>query len=301
MSLQEFFLDFAVLTVLFLVFMTPFWILIWRTRRDSGYVRTKSLRSTLAKLEGELKELSLEDLIDLGRRIQTQLEDAKKRYDQADPGGALRLAGKFLWRSKDWLTNFKTATHEHADGYNEYMELHELSIAVRHLMRQHSDIWKGEIRDANRLKLQSPQVKDSAIPPTVAEESALQADVDQKRNGDEATEFPNAMPKLLESAYEADSEPSVPSSNSAGQNMVDLKSYLDAQRLMKVQNDRILYLRDQLKKLRAGVPKPSKDDLWNLADSKRFKNGTINYSNLARELGVTYHTAKKWCQEYDIK
>lgn len=42
--------------------------------------------------------------------------------------------------------------------------------------------------------------------------------------------------------------------------------------------------------------KPQKEELWTLADECRKKNGSINYVALGKKLGVSYHTAQRWCQ-----
>ena len=39
----------------------------------------------------------------------------------------------------------------------------------------------------------------------------------------------------------------------------------------------------------------TREQLLTLADHCRKKNGTINYTKLGKELGVTYHTAQEWC------
>lgn len=47
---------------------------------------------------------------------------------------------------------------------------------------------------------------------------------------------------------------------------------------------------------------PTREELFKLVDECRKKNDKINYSKLGREkLGVSYHTAKKWCDEHKIE
>jgi hypothetical protein len=57
----------------------------------------------------------------------------------------------------------------------------------------------------------------------------------------------------------------------------------------------------KLKKRMKFSNRPVKEELRALADSCRFKNGTINYSKLGKGiLGVSNKTAKSWCDDYKI-
>ena len=58
-----------------------------------------------------------------------------------------------------------------------------------------------------------------------------------------------------------------------------------------------------IKKLkRKAAGKPSPDELRKFADQCRFRNDKINYGKLGREkLGTSNHTAKRWCNEYEIE
>jgi hypothetical protein len=65
----------------------------------------------------------------------------------------------------------------------------------------------------------------------------------------------------------------------------------------RVSNEIIVRLR---KKVRYR-DRPAREDLEQLVDKFRFKNGKINYSRLAEKLGRTNKTAKAWCDEYGIE
>jgi len=43
------------------------------------------------------------------------------------------------------------------------------------------------------------------------------------------------------------------------------------------------------------------DGLRDIAERTRMKNGKLNYSAIGRELGIVYHTAKKWCRDSKIR
>jgi hypothetical protein len=47
--------------------------------------------------------------------------------------------------------------------------------------------------------------------------------------------------------------------------------------------------------------RPSKGDLLMSADATRKGNGKLNYSRMTKEYGVSNHTIKKWCIDYNIE
>jgi hypothetical protein len=76
-----------------------------------------------------------------------------------------------------------------------------------------------------------------------------------------------------------------------GENNKD-RELSNAHNILRRQRKQIAILKQKLK----GQSKIGRDELWDKADQNCFKNGKINYSSLARTLGVTYHTAWQWCQ-----
>jgi hypothetical protein len=58
-------------------------------------------------------------------------------------------------------------------------------------------------------------------------------------------------------------------------------------------------IKKQKRKLK--LPDISVKDLREIVDSCRKKNGKINYSKIGRQLGVTHHTAKRYCEQHRIK
>lgn len=46
---------------------------------------------------------------------------------------------------------------------------------------------------------------------------------------------------------------------------------------------------------------PPNNELYDLANDSRLKNGKINFSELGRKLGRSNHTAKEWCKYHNIK
>ncbi|MBI5020548.1 MAG: hypothetical protein HZB59_03855 [Ignavibacteriales bacterium] len=67
--------------------------------------------------------------------------------------------------------------------------------------------------------------------------------------------------------------------------------------IIRIQNEKIKLL---TRKLRNTIRAP-KEDLVDLATKHRFKNGKINYSQIAKQLGVNNKTAKSWCDFYKIE
>jgi len=58
-------------------------------------------------------------------------------------------------------------------------------------------------------------------------------------------------------------------------------------------------IKKQKRKLK--LPDISEKELREIVDSCRMKNKKINYSEVGRRLGVTHHTAKRYCEQYRIK
>jgi len=72
-------------------------------------------------------------------------------------------------------------------------------------------------------------------------------------------------------------------------------------RVEEIRNEKIKKLMSDKRKLTDDAKKPSKNELIRLIDENRKKNGKINYSKTAKELGRTHHTIRSWCEEIGIK
>jgi hypothetical protein len=67
-----------------------------------------------------------------------------------------------------------------------------------------------------------------------------------------------------------------------------------------VANRKIIVLRKEKRKLMDGQNRPSGSELQEVADRTRKKNGSLNFSKIGNELGVSHHTAKNYCKELNI-
>jgi hypothetical protein len=65
----------------------------------------------------------------------------------------------------------------------------------------------------------------------------------------------------------------------------------DKDRIIELQNTNIVRLRNKLKYMKL----PPQAELMEIADKSRKKNGSLNYTKIADQLGCSNHTAKKWC------
>jgi hypothetical protein len=60
-------------------------------------------------------------------------------------------------------------------------------------------------------------------------------------------------------------------------------------------------LRKKIQKIRLEKGQPDSSQLIEVAEATRKNNGKLNYSEIGRQLGVSYHTAQGWCRKAKIK
>lgn len=70
---------------------------------------------------------------------------------------------------------------------------------------------------------------------------------------------------------------------------------------LNISHDKIVGLRKKVRRLQDGNYRPNKNELKNLFNLHRKKNGSPNYAKIGRALAVTHHTAKKWCELEGLK
>ncbi len=72
-------------------------------------------------------------------------------------------------------------------------------------------------------------------------------------------------------------------------------------REQEIAYNKIKDLSKQKRTLIDSAKRPEKEKLMQLADKTRKKNGKINFSAIAKQLGRTNHTIKNWCKDAGIK
>lgn len=84
-----------------------------------------------------------------------------------------------------------------------------------------------------------------------------------------------------------------------------IKGLEDDQKMLnrerEIANNKIKDLTRKQRKLIDDAKRPSKAELIKLADETRKKNGTINFTAIAKQLMRANHTIKNWCNDYGIK
>jgi hypothetical protein len=71
----------------------------------------------------------------------------------------------------------------------------------------------------------------------------------------------------------------------------------DTNRQLEVAHQKVVQLRRRLKV----NGKPGKDELSEIAEKTRKKNGKLNYSKIGVAFGCSSPTAKDWCKQYGIR
>lgn len=80
-----------------------------------------------------------------------------------------------------------------------------------------------------------------------------------------------------------------------------LKQYKEQISYSELQNNKIKDLRKLVNKVRLDAKKPDRKNLNDIAQKCKKKNGTLNFKKIGEVLGITNHTATRWCKEYKIK
>lgn len=80
-----------------------------------------------------------------------------------------------------------------------------------------------------------------------------------------------------------------------------MKQYKDQIYYSELQNNKIKNLRKLVNKVRNDAKKPTAKDLAKIANETKKKNGKLNYKKIGETLGVSNHTAKNWCNDFNIK